>query len=603
MVGAEFATLLAGRLLPPRRGSWGRVARFGLVSLVSFLPSAPFFFSGMVAGHRLQTHSSLMVVLRRVLLLLGEDATYFNLAWTGTAFGLLAVWGGWLLWRRNRSAMLLLVCAASLPAAAVVAQRYDNHLFAYHLAFLTLPMAVLAATPLALTRRSAALAAVVLFTAVSVHWALGPAFDWFYAPDSYDNRIFRLGNFKHIAREAPRVVRESPVLCPDLNQYNAVNWYLERFASPNPLVLQRLDRQRTDTDLLFWCPFDNFGHLAKDRAAFRSRYPGVRTEPVTSVMQAYRLRIARQPLVVDGKDATVLRLDAAPEHFYRDVAALSHVMIWPYFGDALIPTANETWGDFEYDIRNTSADASPFVTVVARYANQGRENRVELEYRQDGGPWRRAFSSLGPDAAGQAMVRLDMDGPWRELTVRGRLWCAPLTPVSGGSNLSTVRFHGLDVYVCGRDKAEECAARLAMDQLPQGFPATEGPEQTLELSNLAFHEAPEAPGWGYYTPRDPARPGEIRVTSQVTNGSSVFYPRVSGEQSVASVTAGGAVYSLRGVPKDWTPMGMAVPLPGADASVDARFRLEGPFAQLWTREGRVIFSLSRTKERAHRQGE
>ena len=593
MVGAQFAALLAWRVLAPRSGSVKTLVRFALVSLVSFAPAAPFFFSGMVEGHRLDAHSSLLAVLRKVVLLLEQDMTFFGLPATGPALLVLAALGTVLLGRKNRKAAVLLVCAAALPAAAVVAQRYDSHLFAYHLSFLVVPLAVLAGAPLAVLRpRPAAACLVAVFAALSVHFALGPDRGRLYEQDSYGHGIFYLGDFKAIARAAPPAIAGSPVLCPDLTLYNAVNWYLDRYADPNPLVRQYLDRARTDTDLLVWSGFGDFGHLAKDLDAFLARYPQARPQPALSTIRPYRLRIPRRQLAVTDPGPTVFHLDAAPEHFYRDVAALSGVMLRPYFGNAVMPTANASWGSFEYDVRNASSAPRPAVTLVARYADKGRDNRVEIDYRLDGGLWRPALASRGLDAATQSVVRLEIDRPWRELTVRGRLWCAPYTPMSGGSNLPTVTVRSLDLYVCGPDAAGDCDSRLAVDLLPQGFPAVDGPPQAVEgTDNVSFHEAPEAPGWGFYAPTDPARAGEIRLRLSGDGAGPVFYPRVSGRDSAVSVAAGGGAHSLGGLPDAWTPMGLAVPLPGKAGPGAATFRLTGPSAQLWSRRGRLVFSL------------
>jgi hypothetical protein len=600
MVGAQFAALLAWRVLTPRPGSMKTLVRFSLVSLASFAPAAPFFFTGMVEGHRLDAHSSLLAVLRKVVLLLEQDMTFLGLPWTGPALFVLAALGAVLLWRKKRNAAVLLAFAATLPAAAVVAQRYDSHLFAYHLSFLIIPLAVLAGAPLGLLRpRPAAAGLVAIFAALSIHWALGSARGQLYEPDSYGHGLFYLGDFKATARAAPPAIADSPVLCPDLTLFNAINWYLDQYADPNPLVRQHLDRARTDTDLLVWSGFDDFGHLAKDRDAFLARYPDVRPQPALSTIRPYRLRIARRQLAVTGPGPAIFHLDAAPEHFYRDVAALSGVMLRPFFGNGVMPTANESWGSFEYDIRNALAAVQPDVTLVAHYANKGRDNRVEIDYRLDGGPWRQAMASRGPDAATQAVAKLAIDRPWRELTVRCRLWCAPLTPMSGGSNLPTVTVKGLDFYVCGPDEAGDCASRMAVDLLPQGFPAMGGPPQALEgTDNVSFREAPEAPGWGFYAPTDPARTGEIRLCLSGNGAAPVFYPRVSGRQSAVSVAAEGKTHSLSGLPDAWTPMGLAVPLPGKGGPGDVVFRLTGPSAQLWSHEGRLVFFMPNGQEKA-----
>lgn len=594
MVGAEFAILMVWRVLLRRPGDWRSVVRFGAVSLLSFAPAAPFFFTGMVEGHRLDVRSSYQAVAATVALLMGQDLTYFGLPWTPWIFVGLAVLGGLTVWQQNSKVLILLLLSVFLPPAAIVAKRYDSHLFAAHIAFLCIPLAVLAGAALARFRGRFGVAPLlaVLFAVASVWWVIGPARGEFYAVESHDHRIFRLGIFKEIARAAPYAIGRDPVLCPDITQYNAINWYLAQFASHNPLTDQRLDRDREYTNLLFWCGFDNFGHLANDREDFSLRYPEVEALPPLDTIRAYRLRIARSPLEVGGDEPSVLRLDAAPEHFYRDVAALSGVMLWPYFGNAIMPTANDAWGSFEYDLVNVSPGADTSVTLVAHYANRARESRVEVTYRLDEGPWLPAVASLGPDPSGQAVVHLETGGPWRVLTVRCRLWCAPLKPLSGGSNLSTVIFKGLDIYACRRSEEADCQTRLVSQLLPQGFPADAPVEQVQEeTTNVTYHDSQESQGWGYYTLTDPTRPGNIRLRLALARDGLFFYPRASGRQSTVIVTVGGAINSLRGLPAEWTPIGLALPLPGKADLGEVDFRLEGSSSQLWVHDGQLVFSM------------
>jgi len=595
VVAAEFAVLVVWRVFYCRPTDWRSVFRFGVVSLLSFAPSAPFFFTGMVEGHKLDVHSSYQAVAARVTLLMGQNLTYFGLSWSPWIFVGLAVVGGVAVWRHNPKSLILLLLSVCLPPAAIVFKRYDSHFFAAHIAFLCIPLSVLAGAALARFRGrwgAAPLFLAAFFAVASAWWAIGPARGAFYAADSHDRRIFPLGIFKEIARAAPHAIGQDPVLCPDITQYNAINWYLGQFASPNPLTDQHLGRDRKYTNLLFWCGFDNFGHLANDKEGFRVRYPALETLSPLDTIRAYRLHIARAPLKVGGDEPSVLHLDAAPEHFYRDVAALSGVMLWPYFGNAVMPTANEAWGTFEYDIANVSPEAGTSVTLVAHYANRGRGSQVEVMYRLDGGAWLPAVASAGPDLSDQTVVPLGIDRPWHVLTVRCRLWCAPFTPLAGGSNLSTVIFKGLDLYACPHSDEADCQTLLVSQLLPQGFPAVEPVEQVqAEATNVTYHDSQESQGWGYYTPTDPTRAGNIRLRLIRTGDKLFFYPRAIGRQSSVVVAIDGAVNSLRGLPAKWTPLGLALPLPGKADPKEVDFRLEGSSAQLWTHDGQLVFGM------------
>jgi predicted membrane protein len=595
MVGAEFACLVVWRIFFPFPGGTRAVVRFGIVSLVSFAPAAPFFFSGMVDGGRLAVRSSLPEVAARVAEYLGQDMTYFDLPATRVILAGLVLAGAAACWRRQRRIVLLLAFSGLLPAAAIVAKRYDSHIFPYHLSFMLAPLSVLAGAGLACVPFRAAALAAALFAAAAGVWTMGPARDALYASDSYDKRIFPLGSFKDIARAAPGIIGSSPVLCPDMTHFNATNWYLDQFVAANPLTDQKLGREREATDLVFWLPFDAAGHLAAGHDAFLARYPGIAARPGVETIAVYRLSIPRGRLAVAaGETPAVLGLDAAPEHFYRDVAALSGVMLRPFFGNSVLATRNDVEGWFEYDIDNTAPEQPTDVTVRIRYANVGRDSRVAVDYRLDDGPFAPALASVGPDAVREAVVRLDTASrTWRRLTLRCRLLCAPFTARGGGSNLETVSLGGLDLYICGRDTAGDCQTRLSLDLLPQGFPADRPAGQTVAgQSNVVFQASEERPGWGYYSVVDPTAAGEVRVQLDggPDGGGLVFYPRVSGRQEAVMVRRSGADNGLRGLPGVWTPLGLAMPVP-AGSGREAVFRLEGRFAQLWARDGLPVWVL------------
>ncbi|MFP5223867.1 MAG: glycosyltransferase family 39 protein [Acidobacteriota bacterium] len=593
MVGAQFGVLLVWSVIFSPQVKGKALVRFILASLLSFAPSAPFFFGGMVGGGRLVAQSSYHAVAMKLTRLMGENVAYFGDAQAGWIVAALILLGASIVLIHNRKAASLLALSVLLPCAAIVVKRYDSHLFPAHVSFLVIPVSVLSVAGLSLFRKSwIGLLIVMAFAVSSLWWTLGPANEALYAIDSHDRRIFRLGVFKQIAKVAPAIIGKSPVLCPDLTQYNAINWYLNQYSDPNPLVNQRLERNREWTDLLFWCGFDNFGHLAKDKDSFLARYPGIQPLPPVDTIRPYQLRIARKPLTVTEETTTALRLDAAPEHFYRDVATVSKVMISPYFGNGVMPTANEDWGSFEYDIINDSPVSNLEVSIIARYANRGRESRVVMDYRFDGGAWRQAFASTGPDLSQQRVVRLESHGPWRVVTVRCRLWCASLTPATGGSNLSTLVFKGIDVYLCSPSQVNDRDTHMAIDVLPQGFPVSQGPkQQPVSTSNVNFHEESEFSGWGYYTPANPDQPGEICISLQHASGALVFYPRAMGPQSTLIAEVGGQVNTLRGLQSSWTPLGLVLPLPESDGQSEVRFRLEGRGAQLWSHSGQLVFFM------------
>ena len=122
-----------------------------------------------------------------------------------------------------------------------------------------------------------------------------------------------------------------------------------------------------------------------------------------------------------------------------------------------------------------------------------------------------------------------------------------------------------------------------------------------EEDNVALSPA-DVEGWMKLSPRDPARPATIRVKVIKDRDDLVFYPRVGGADSTVSVMQpnGGwprPLFRLRGQAKTWTSISRQYRLCAAclDNSFDRGYMssleivLQGPWAQLWTKDGKIFF--------------
>ncbi|GFK92714.1 hypothetical protein NNJEOMEG_00541 [Fundidesulfovibrio magnetotacticus] len=130
----------------------------------------------------------------------------------------------------------------------------------------------------------------------------------------------------------------------------------------------------------------------------------------------------------------------------------------------------------------------------------------------------------------------------------------------------------------------------------------------LECSNLRqsvqnvdnlVEETSEVSGWTLLRPADPSRPGQIVLKVKKDRQDCIFYPRMSGAEAFVEVWEDGQPKRLAAATgaAAWSPIGRqhVVELYCAengarqDIDVNLRIVLNGRWAQLWMKDGRILF--------------
>lgn len=596
IIGAEGFVLLVFLLLGTNGLSLRRVFAFSLVSLASFVPSAPYFLGSVVDGGWLQVKSDYASVAAKVYSIFSSLLVYFEKPVTKVLFiGLFCL--SLATSKGKRDVFIWLSAAFLLPLAAIVVKRYDSHLFFFHLTFLLVPFFLIVAAPLRLCKKELpVLLGIAVFSLMAACQVLMDGKVEYYSVESNDRHVYPQGVFKTMAREFPgRFSGYSIVpMEHDLPIFNAVNWYLEQFSANNPLTRQQLDRDRAQTAVLFLEGFNGFAALASDREMFFNKYPGLEALPALDTYKPYRWSVPYSPLVIASQLPSLLELTAEPKDFYAHVAQLRNVMLFPFDQGRIIPTINGDWTSYEVDIVNKASDAAISSFCLLDIANSGVGNRVEVAYRYDDGPWQEAGRADSP-AVKTLVASMKAASAWTVLTIRVRLWCDMITPLKGGSNLSTIGVVKMRLYSSGPEHLGQCQSQMVLDVLPQRLSTTALAEQSVAYGDDVVIQAAEGhPDWSVLTTL-PGKSASIRVRLRNAPATAVYHPRAEGTHSsvaVRRVSSPGAELNIfQGLPGKWSPIGLAIPLPldalaGRDAELE--IRLHGD-AQLWMSNGAVLF--------------
>lgn len=596
IIGAEGFVLLVFLVLRTNGLSLGRVVVFSLVSLASFVPSAPYFLGSVVDGGWLQVKSDYASVAAKVYAIFSSLLVYFDKPVTKVLFiGLFCL--SLVTAKGKRDVFIWLSAAFLLPLMAIVVKRYDSHLFFFHLTFLLVPFFLVVAAPLRLCKKEwPVLLGIAALSLIAASQVLITGQVEYYAVESNDRHVYPQGVFKTMARELPgRFSGYSIVpMEHDLPIFNAVNWYLEQFSANNPLTRQQLDRDRTHTPVLFLEGYNSFASLAADREQFFNKYPGLEALPALDTYKPYRWSVPYSPLEIASQQPSLLEFTAEPKDFYAHVAQLRNVMLFPFDEGRVIPTINGAWTSYEVDIVNKASDVAISSFCLLGIANAGVGNRVKVAYRYDNGPWQEGGRADSP-AVKTLVASMKAESAWTVLTIRVSLWCDTITPLKGGSNLSTLGVVKMRLYSGGPEYLSQCQSQMLLDVLPQRLSTAPTPGQSVVYGDDVVVQAAQGhPEWSVLTTL-PGKSASIRVRLGNAPATAVYHPRVDGTNGsvvIHRVSPPAAELNVfQGLAGQWSPIGLAVPFsPDAVAGRDEELeiKLYGR-AQLWMSKGAVLF--------------
>lgn len=123
-------------------------------------------------------------------------------------------------------------------------------------------------------------------------------------------------------------------------------------------------------------------------------------------------------------------------------------------------------------------------------------------------------------------------------------------------------------------------------------------QAVVGLENAVEDQA-DAPGWRILHPQDPDRPAEVLVKLKKDRDRVLFYPRMSGGDSFVEVWEAGSARRLAAITgqASWNPVGEQHTMTltcvehghTQDFDVTLRFVLMGRWAQLWMKDGNIVF--------------
>ncbi|WP_428562663.1 MAG: glycosyltransferase family 39 protein [Solidesulfovibrio sp. DCME] len=469
-LAAFFAILLAIILARPgRKAALGRCIRYGAAAF-----ALPLVFLVMTTLQRrgfavkATPFEALENFWRTVAVLVTAPAGPNLSFWWLWLLPLLAVAGAVRLARTGRRLLAVALSFLVFPALVIMAIRPAYCLSYWHLFFLIPILALLAAAGLealvpAPYRPRAALG-VGLLGAVAL---LGPLAGHYYAPTAYGED----------PREAAKAVvgdtlPGSPIL-QDAMGVDFVDWYARQYALDDRLADQRVEpRQGPLTLNIVLGAGGGLGHLA-DAAHPVSDWATVTADRPLGVSRLVKAVVQRQPEVPLDLSGKPLELDAHPARFYTSVHQAAGVTIYPYWGNAVIATANDAPASFSYRLTNPGGGGHTAIRLGLLYRNIGRGNRFTAKASFDGQPSVTLVDSHGPEAPNARLtsddplvertVSLRREEPFTTLDVTFELTCALITPHYPTSNLMTVGFSKLTV--AARPYGPDLMDEAAMDPL------------------------------------------------------------------------------------------------------------------------------------------
>ncbi|MFZ5426393.1 MAG: glycosyltransferase family 39 protein [Thermodesulfobacteriota bacterium] len=611
IVFAQGVALAAGMALRSGGMDLKRLAAFCAGTFLAALPVFAWFFLPSSGSRSIfsDTQYSRADVLDRITDYLGQSLFFFDLPAARIAAAILAVLGVAVLALKKPKLAAACLILLAVPLVNVLALGKAAYFSPWHVAYVTPFLAFFMASALAGLPGVKALAAAL--AAGGAVLILSTQHARYYETDSYRHNVF-VTLFKPMARTlAGMLTPDAPVVCSNPGFANGVNWYLDRYAAPNPLRSQNVGPDGREMTLRFISAYHDFGTLGRDEASFLARAGTPLSVEKALNATVYTFKVAREPVTRIGRVPFESVLEAGLAGFYGRVHGLKDAVFCPMPGIGVTPTRNASPGRIDYVLENGAPEQPLRFFVNLQYLNAGQGNILGLHYRFDDEAPKPLAGTLGPDQKRQVQAMFDRERPFSRLTLTVEMLCADKTAQYHGGSLETLAFRRLEVFACPAGDTESCRAvweRRNMESMrlnygSQAFLKPGGVPQTAaweSATNIADAPAPEASGWNVLGPKDPALPALLQATLRPGDGV-VFYPRLSGPGDSVLVfeimpdRTERPVFMMTGADGEWTPISAQYPLvlPGGDGERSLRIELRGRYAQLWHKDGTIFFQGSR----------
>ena len=291
------------------------------------------------------------------------------------------------------------------PLLALVAMRFGSYFNPWHLTFLLPPMLLCQAQAVRMLCGERLLPWLAVGCVVfGSWWYFNQAASDYYAPE------ISSGDYREQAAQLLGSRQASTIyVYPPTGVTGTLNWYLDQFASPNPLRTQRLDPAES---------------------SIRVVVPGSQ-EPARV--------LPRTPVILMGSLPFKTWITCDPEEFLARVNRMEGVACQPVLEKILVATQAGRTGFAEFRFTNTSPQPQK-ITIDFGFSNRQPGNRFAARCRFDDEPWASSFESIGPDARGYDKIELKRAEPFRCVTVRFELWRNDLSATFSGEDTDAVSF-------------------------------------------------------------------------------------------------------------------------------------------------------------------
>lgn len=569
------------------REEFKRLVWFWLLSLASVLSVWPFLLHTMLDRKDMVGGTSLFNTVRDFA---GDflNINGFNNLGFNAGYFLLVLFGAFAAWRRGKNTALLLFAFLLLPMGIILGLQLGWHNPRYIL-YMTPALMLLAGLGLdnlpGARVKSVAVPLLICLSGTSLLL-------WNQAPTMYSVESFPIqgANYRELAQYLTQNMGSGDVLYTDEGLFNSARWYYARSVREDymagPLATSgqgnrrllavngQLGEQASKNDLLMLSPLKS---------------KSVRVGQ--GVVDIYD--IPRRTTTVLDSLPTKKEFSGHLDEFFSQAAEWQNITPG-YSKSGVHPGSVSEPGHFTWEIENKSLAKPAVFHVFVDLENHGEGNVFAITWRfDDEQPVTQVLSSM-PEGRVKKDVAIPRNKDFSRLTLSFDMTCQPVTPLYPGSNLETLLFRVCRLYACEAGDDPYCQTLMAMDSLPTGLEEDQAvPQVQVQLESVE-DQASGLPGWSIYKPARPGTPGVIRLNlSQPGMDGIFFHPRVEGKSSQIEVYSGGEeernfVSMVRGIDRQWTPIGLHYPIQIPHGAKTVKIVLKGPQAQVWHKDEQVL---------------
>jgi 4-amino-4-deoxy-L-arabinose transferase-like glycosyltransferase len=600
IVGSQGAILLAACAL--KKVSWRRFLQFSLVSVACFIPSTLVFITATTRADMIAPFTY-WDAWQRSLYNLAHAADHHETGWlTWAVWGACAA-GAVRLALNKRWESLSLAALVILPVAAVVLRKYASYYNPWHVSYMLPVILTFAGVGVAWilgngsgARFAAPGVAAGLILSLSI--TLG---DRLFGQDAVIITWYDPANFKTLAKNFPDTGENTLVSFDEAFIAGGTTWYLNQYRAINPIESMSLLPGRTRSRLVLFSRRQDFDQIQ----VAGNRLLGAQPSEIQKIdtQNIWTLEYERLPVMRINALPFSTAFDMNPPEILGRAQSLKDLTLQYAQGWKLHPTRHESTGAVEFEFENQSGQIPQQISLAVPFRNAGTDNILTMSVGFDDQQPSVVASSRGPDLRQLLLSTIERSTPYKKLRVRLEATCARTTPeyVTGG--LESITLDGLRLSICQPSNDGPCSVIVKgwLEEMLRGMnlgsqftDSHPGQRLSWRTEDISEEQSSEYPQWHVLKPKNSAQEVVVRVSIDRAGGDFTFYPRVGGQSFVtARIVLPGKdpapIFNVPGGDGIWTPISARYPL-SIPNGAELEIILKGPWAQLWMKDGNVIFN-------------